>query len=91
MVVVIGVAMALIGFVPRAALGAWGVLAGVVVIGLFGALIRIPRWIAALSPLDHTPMAPAASVELVPLLILTAVAVGLLAAGFVGLARRDLA
>lgn len=87
--VLAGVAAALFGLVPRAAMLAWGVLAVVAVIGFLGQLLRLPAWFRRLSPYEHLPAAPAESVSLLPLLVLTAVAAALMAGGLWGLRRRD--
>ena len=88
--VLIGIALALFGLAPRWALAAWGALAVVVVVGLFGDLLRLPSWSTAISPFDHLPAAPAEAVALGPLVALTVLAVGLIAAGLWGLRQRDL-
>ncbi|MGY6500634.1 MAG: ABC transporter permease [Acidimicrobiales bacterium] len=90
MAVMIGGATVLVGWAPRAALAAWGGLAGAVVIGFFGELLRLPHWIRMVSPFEHTPDAPAASVAWEPLVVLGVVAIVLVGVGLVGLRRRDL-
>jgi ABC-2 type transport system permease protein len=89
--VLMGVTVALFGLIPRAALVAWGVLAGVAVIVFFGELLRLPFWVRDLSPFTHIPAAPAEPVRWEPLLALTAVAVALVVVGLWGLRRRDIA
>jgi len=85
----VGVAALLFGLVPRLAPVAWAVLAGMFVIGYFADLLQLPRWVRDLSPLEHLPRAPAETVTVLPILALTAVACGLVAAGLWGLRRRD--
>jgi ABC-2 type transport system permease protein len=85
-----GVAVALIGLVPRASAAAWLVLAVCLVIGMFGQLLGLPSWVEDLSPFQHVPEYPAVAFDPVPLLVLTAVAAGLTALGLAGLRRRDI-
>jgi ABC-2 type transport system permease protein len=89
--VVVGLAVALVGLVPRAAGAAWAALAVVVVVGILGDLLRLPDWVRVVSPFEHVPGLPAAQLALVPLVVLVLVAGALGAAGLVGLRRRDVA
>ena len=87
--VLVALAFALFGWIPRAAGAVWGVFAVAVVIGEFGALWDAPQWLRNLSPYVHTPLLPSAQADLgglLPLLLVTAV---LLMVGFTGWARRD--
>lgn len=87
--VVLGLGVALYGFVPRAAVALWGVLTACFVIGFFKELFKLPQWVADLSPFEHTPLMPAAGFDAVPLLLLLAFAAVLTAAGFAAFRRRD--
>lgn len=87
--VLAGLALALFGLVPRAAPVTWAVLALCLFIGLFGQLADLPAWVVDLSPFEHVPAMPAAGFALGPLLILTAVAAALAAAGMAGFRARD--
>ena len=84
------IAVALYGTVPGAALLAWAALGWCVAVGVLGDLLGMPMWLRDISPLQNTPRVPAASWSAVPLLAITAVAVGLLVAGVAGFDRRDL-
>ncbi len=88
--VLIAIAVALIGLVPRASAGAWAVLGICFVIGMFGQLLGLGTVIEDLSPFQHVPEFPAADLDLVPLVALTAIAAGLTAVGLLGLQRRDI-
>lgn len=88
--VLIGLATALYGLVPRWALAAWGALAVVVIVGLLGELLRLPQWSRQVSPFEHLPALPAESFSLGPTAALLALAAALAAAGLWGLRRRDL-
>jgi ABC-2 type transport system permease protein len=87
----VALTLALIGLVPRAAPAAWAVLAVCFVIGMFGQLLDLPQWASDLSPFQHVPQLPAADFTALPLAVLTALAVGLVAVGLVGLRQRDIA
>jgi ABC-2 type transport system permease protein len=87
--VLAGLAVALFGLAPRAALAAWGAFALVAVAGLLGDLLKLPEWVVGLSPFEHVPALPARSLELLPLVVLTAAAALLMAAGLAGFRRRD--
>lgn len=87
---VVGLAVALFGLLPRAAALVWAVLAYAVAVGVFGSLLGLPDWTYDLSPLGHTPKLPAEELTVTPLVILAAIAAGLLAAGLAGFRRRDL-
>ena len=92
---VAGAAVALFGLAPRACVaGAWSVLAVVVVIALFGQILRLSGWIAGISPFTHVPKLPGAVITVSatgsPLLWLSLAALALAAAGLAGLRRRDI-
>ena len=69
----------------------WAALTVCVVIGWLGELLQLPDAVVRLSPYDRTPQVPLVGLDWTPLLVLTAVAVALTAAGLAGLRRRDLA
>ncbi len=92
---VAGAAVALFGLAPRACVaGAWSVLGAVVVIALFGQILRLSGWIAGLSPFSHVPKLPGAAVTVhtagTALLWLGLAALALATAGLAGLRRRDI-
>lgn len=88
--VLVGLTTALVGIVPRATPAAWGALAVCAIIGLFGPLLQLPGWLSDMSPYRHIPLLPAAELTAAPLLVLTAVAGVLIAAGMVALRRREI-
>lgn len=89
--VVVGIAVAVIGLVPRLASAiAWGALVAFLLIGELGPLIRLNHWVMDLSPYAHTPRFPGNEVSVAPLAWLTAVGVALIVLGLVGFRRRDL-
>ncbi|MFI2509505.1 ABC transporter permease [Streptomyces sp. NPDC018972] len=85
-----GVAVLLYGLVPRAVTAAWGVAGAVLLIGWVGPALDVPRAVLNLSPFGHLPKLPGGGMEWAPVLILTALAAGLVGAGVAGLRRRDL-
>lgn len=87
--VLVGVTLVLFGFAPRATAAAWAALVACFVIGLFAELFSLPSWVVDLSPFQHVPAMPSHGFELAPVLAMTAVAVGLIAAGVLGFRRRD--
>jgi ABC-2 type transport system permease protein len=82
---------ALFGFAPEALRLAWVALGACFLLWFLGPLLDIPGWILDLSPYEHIPAVPAASLDAGPLLALTAVAAALVAAGLIGFRRRDTA
>jgi len=82
-------AVALIGLRPSLASLAW---LGVVVsatVGLLAETLDLPQWSRNLSPFEHVPALPAASLEVFPLVMLLLVAAGITAVGLVAMRRRD--
>ncbi|HEX6419374.1 MAG TPA: hypothetical protein VFZ77_12810 [Acidimicrobiales bacterium] len=87
--VLVGLAFALFGLVPRWSAAAWAVLAGAFVIGVLGELLELPGAVMALSPYHHVPAMPAEGFDPPAAAGLLAVAAAALAAGFAGFRRRD--
>jgi ABC-2 type transport system permease protein len=87
--VLIGVTLVLFGVAPRATTAAWGALVVCFVIGLFAELLELPGWLVDVSPFQHVPEMPSQGFALTPIVVLTAIAAGLTAAGVVGFRRRD--
>lgn len=85
-----GFSVAVVGWFPRASSVAWLVVAYGGVVGYFGAILQFPDWLNNLSPFGHIPRIPVEDFEWTPLLILSAIAAGLVAAGLYGFRRRDL-
>ena len=84
-----GATLLLYGVRPRWALGVWALVAWVFVAAMFGSLLHLPQWALNLSPFQHVPALPAATMTWLPLLVLTALAAVTIAAGFAALDRRD--
>jgi len=68
----------------------WAILAACVVVGFLGEVLHLPRWLQDLSPFERVPQLPAASLTLLPLLVISAIAASLTLVGLGGLRRRDI-
>lgn len=87
---VIGLAVLGFGWLPRAAAAvAWVAVGYCTIIALFADSFDLPAWSQDASPFEQTPGAPLESVTATPLLLIGAVVVVLLMAGFTGFRRRD--
>lgn len=85
-----GFAVALVGWFPRASGLAWLVVVYGGVVGYFGRILQFPDWMHNLSPFGHVPQIPVEDFSWTPLLILTAIAAGLITVGLYGFRRRDI-
>ncbi len=86
----IGVALALFGLVPRAVGVAWGVFGACLLVGILGEVLGLPGWVADLSPFEQIPQMPANGFDIAPVLAVTAIAAALLTAGILTFRHRDL-
>ncbi|HLF59547.1 MAG TPA: MprA protease, GlyGly-CTERM protein-sorting domain-containing form [Acidimicrobiia bacterium] len=89
--VVVGIAVALFGLAPKLSEAVWGVLVAFFLLGQLGRILQFPQWSLNLSPFSHIPALPAAELTMTPLLVLTSLAVLLVAIGLAGFQRRDVA
>jgi ABC-2 type transport system permease protein len=87
--ILVGLATALFGLLPRAAGAAWSALAGFLVIGLLGEVLNLPVWINDLSPFQHVPQLPAGEPRIAPLMVLAAATAALTALGLTAFRQRD--
>jgi ABC-2 type transport system permease protein len=88
--VLAGVALALFGLAPRAALASWGALALCLALAELGPVLKLSTSVIDLSPFAHSPQLPGGTFTAAPL-ALAAIAAALAAAGLAGLRRRDVA
>lgn len=88
--VLAGLALAVVGVLPRASLAVWPVLAVCLLLGQLGAELRLPQAVRDLSPYTQLPLLPGGSVHALPLVLLVVVALTFAAAGLVGWRRRDI-
>ncbi|WP_392964785.1 ABC transporter permease [Streptomyces sp. LN245] len=86
-----GLAVLLHGLSPRIAPGAWAAAGLALLLGWIGPALKIPQAVMDLSPFGHLPKLPGGTMAWTPVLVLTAIAAALTAAGLVSLRRRDLA
>jgi len=84
-----GLAVALFGWLPRLAPLAWAALVLALFVGQLGQLLQLPQWLMDVSPYTHIPLVPTQDIRWWPLIILSAIAAALIAAGVVGFRRRD--
>jgi ABC-2 type transport system permease protein len=87
--VLVGLALTLTGWLPRAAGVAWVAVAVTFVVGWLGAALDLPGWVAGLSPFQHLPLVPVEELDPLPLVVLAVVGAVLVAAGVAGFRRRD--
>lgn len=84
-----GLAFALVGLAPRWSGGSWAILAACVLVGLLGAVLKLPGWVQDLSPFERVPQIPAAGLNMLPIFAITALAGASILAGLGGVRRRD--
>jgi ABC-2 type transport system permease protein len=85
-----GAAVLLHGVLPRGAAAAWALAGAVLLIGWVGPALDVPQAVLDVSPFGHLPKLPGGSMEWGPVVVLTGLAVVLVAAGLAGLRRRDM-
>ena len=88
--VTIGVAAVLLGWLPRVTGWSWASVVLSVVVLYFGGILDLPQWLVDLSPFSHVPQQPAVDPDGGPLATLCVVALALMAAGVLGVRRRDI-
>jgi ABC-2 type transport system permease protein len=88
--IMIGLAIAVDGLIPRWVGVSWAILVACVVEGFLGSVLGLPSWLLDLSPFEQVPQLPAASLSLLPLVVMSVVAAGLTLIGLTGLRRRDI-
>jgi len=87
--VLLGLGIFVVGIFPKAVMFCWAYFTYIFVIGFFGELLDMPQWALSLSPFYHIPQLPLESMRVLPLAILTVVALVLTVSGFVFFRRRD--
>jgi ABC-2 type transport system permease protein len=83
-----GLALALFGLRPRALPAGWAAFGFVAFIAFLGPGLNLPGWLLDLSPTTHVGNPPLGTVEALPLVVLSAITVGLGGAAAVGFRRR---
>lgn len=88
---VLGLGAALYGVAPRLmAAVCWALVALVGIVSFFADLLDLPRWVTALSPMEHLPGYPVEDLTTTPGLITVIVALVLALAGLAGFRRRQI-
>lgn len=88
--VLVGVAVALFGWLPRLAVPlTWGLLAGMWFVVMIGDALHLPTWLLDLLPFSATPAQPLEPLSWTPLVVMGLIAVGLVWSGIDRFARRD--
>ena len=88
--VIAGFTAALVGLSVKWSIVAWASVAFAAVVGLLAETLDLPQWVRNISPFTHIPRLPAASFDILPILILLAVAAVLTGIGMVAIRRRDI-
>lgn len=88
--VLVGVAVALFGWLPRLAIPlTWGVMAAMWFATMLGEVFGLPRWLIDGLPFSAVPYLPLEPMSWTPLVLLTVAALGLAWSGVERFARRD--
>ena len=88
--IMIGLTVILIGWAPRLTGIAWLYLGYSFFVVYLGEMLKLPDWMARLTPFGHTPQIPVEEVEPLTIIVLTLIALVLIAIGFIGYNRRDI-
>jgi ABC-2 type transport system permease protein len=88
--VLTGLAAALVGFFPRLAAAAWGLLAAFLLLSLVGSALRWNEVVLGISPFSHLARLPGGTFSLAPVLWLVAIALVSGVGGLAALRRRDM-
>ncbi len=86
----IGLACALFGGIPRLLVLTWLVLIFGIFAGLFGDMVNMPSWARAISPFEHVPDLPGGTLAVWPIAILAFLAALLIVIGQFTFRSRDL-
>lgn len=85
----VGLAVLFIGFRPDMTGLTWLYLGYSFFVVYMGEMLKLPDWMASLTPFGHVPKIPVEEVNVLKLAVLTLTASALTAAGFAGYKRRD--
>ncbi|MEC5425501.1 ABC transporter permease [Virgibacillus sp. C22-A2] len=88
--IMISIAVFLIGFMPKLISLIWFYILYSFITLYLGGIFQFPEWVGQLSPFGHIPQLPIEELEVMPIIILTLVAVVLIVAGFIGYRNRDI-
>lgn len=88
--IMIGLAVLLIGFIPRLTGLSWAYLGYSFFVVYLGGMLQLPEWMAKLSPFGHIPQIPIEEINWGIILVLIFIAIALVVAGFWAYNRRDI-
>jgi ABC-2 type transport system permease protein len=88
--VLAGLSATLIGFAPRFAAAAWGLLGAFLLLSLVGSALRWNETVLGISPFQHLPRLPGGTFSVTPAAWLVAIAVVAGIGGLAALRRRDM-
>ncbi|TKC16184.1 ABC transporter permease [Robertmurraya kyonggiensis] len=91
MLVMIGLAAFLNGFLPKQTSLVWIYILYSFFVLYLGNMMQFPNWVGQLSPFGHVPQVPIEDATFMPLFILSVIAVGLMILSFIGFRKRDIA
>ncbi|MGC4851937.1 ABC transporter permease [Micromonospora sp. DT4] len=87
--VLAGLAALLVGWLPRFSSAAWAVLAGCLLLGQIGAVLKLSQWALDISPFTHTPQVLGNNWTAAPLAALTVITAALLTLALRAFHSRD--
>lgn len=90
MLVMIGFAALLIGFLPKLTSIIWFYLLYSFIVIYLGGLFQFPDWVGKLSPYGYIPEIPVEEMDWLPIMSLSIVAVALILIGYIGYRKRDI-
>jgi ABC-2 type transport system permease protein len=90
MLVFAGISLALYGISLKWAPVVWALFVWELVAGMLQSVLNLPDWVLNLSPFQHVPALPAASMSWGPVALLLVAAAALVAVGLWALDRRDM-
>ena len=88
--VIIGIAILLVGLLPKATSLIWALYGAIFFMGMFGRIGDIlPEWVLNISPFEHIPQYPMESISITTMVVLTIIASAFTVVGFIGFKNRD--
>jgi ABC-2 type transport system permease protein len=88
--VVTGLSLLALAQGSRYAVSGWALVVAFFVVGPIAELLKLPGWVAGLSPYSHVPKVPAEALAWTPELVLTAIAAALVATAWWRYRERDI-
>lgn len=85
-----GLAVLLVGWLPKLTVLVWAVFGYTFFVMYFGRVVDVPKWIMSLTPFGNVPQLPVQEFTVVPLVVLTLIALVLAVIGVQGFKARDI-